>query len=250
MRIISIPLVALTLFLSNRAMSETAEYNLGLLGFYQSGQYKEQPDEYIPYPWLGLRMGDLVFDRNRASYSLLTLGKFEMGLYATYEFDGYEENESPILRGMKSRASGLQFGAEIEYEVGPLDFGLDFTRDVTGVHSGHMAVIEVGIDKRMGDNLQAGVSVGVEVYDSTYSDFYFGVRPNEATPTRKAYRIGATINPVIEADIQYRLNDDYSLAMQIEHVINDNAIRNSPIVEKSSRSQIFLGFSYSGFFHY
>jgi outer membrane protein len=63
------------------------------------------------------------------------------------------------------------------------------------------------------------------------NDYYYGVRPGEATPDRPAYEAGAGANLEFGVQATYRLNANWQLLGGVSVVQMSSAIRNSPVVE-------------------
>ena len=77
-----------------------------------------------------------------------------------------------------------------------------------------------------------------------YVDYYFGVRAAEATPSRAAYAGQAAM--AIEAGLRmdYAVNSNHSVFLDLSATRLPGEIKLSPIVDRSSSSRVAVGYMY------
>ena len=107
-----------------------------------------------------------------------------------YRFDGYEQKDGAVFRGMANRKGGVFLGVAGEVDLGS-DFELeaDYVRASGrdgGFERGAVASLQLSRTYRNGPWSWAP-RIGMEYLSSSYVDYYYGVRATEATPTRPAY---------------------------------------------------------------
>lgn len=197
------------------------------------------------YPYIRWQQGRWKIDGDRASFDLLRAadGGWTFGPEVRIEFDGYEADESPLLTGMASRSDPVFAGAFGEIELGWLEFEAFAGYDVRD-GGGTVVDLELGLDAPLATGLFGFAGVGVRYGNATYTNYLYGVRADEARPGRPAYTPGASVLPYVEFGIAYGLTPRWTLETGIEYMRLNGAIRDSPIVDASSRTEGYLGILY------
>lgn len=115
--------------------------------------------------------------------------------------------------------------------------------DVTGKHDGY----EVHADYGRGFRQQRWFfepSVGISYKSAALNDYYWGVRPGEASPALPVYEAGAGVNVHGRLMLSYQLNRNWQFALVAEaERLNDEAFA-SPIVIDRTVFGYFAGFGY------
>ena len=124
-----------------------------------------------------------------------------------YRFDGYEKADSAFFTGMADRKGGLFYGL-----AGSVDLGGGFELEADYVQAGSK---EAGFSRGAVASLQLSRSyahgpwsfvprIGAEYQSSRYVDYYYGVRPGEATAARAAYAGKSSWSPELGLLVRYR----------------------------------------------
>ncbi|MEJ1963724.1 MAG: MipA/OmpV family protein [Gammaproteobacteria bacterium] len=77
-----------------------------------------------------------------------------------------------------------------------------------------------------------------------YVDYYFGVSATEALPLRAAYRGEAAVDFEAMLRTTYTFRPRQSLFLNVGVELLDTSIKDSPIVDGSTQSALFLGYMY------
>jgi MipA family protein len=157
--------------------------------------------------------------------------------------DGFEAEDGAFLAGMAERRGGVFAGLAAAWT---LDNGLEIAVDAVGARrreQGRVASIELG------RTWQAGAwswkpRVGLEWADKRYIDYYYGVRPQEATPLRPAYTGRAARSVELGLDLRWSFAPRQTLFANLNYERYPNAIRKSPLIEASGIPQLVLGWQY------
>ena len=80
--------------------------------------------------------------------------------------------------------------------------------------------------------------------DSHYVDYYYGVRSNEVIPGRAAYAAGSTVNTELGLRVDYRIAPEQVLFADVSATALGSAIKNSPLVDRSTLPGVRLGWLY------
>src|SRR5512146_1944672 len=76
------------------------------------------------------------------------------------------------------------------------------------------------------------------------NDYYYGVRPDEATPTRPAYEAGAGFNNEIGLYGSYHLTERWRLLAGVSATLLSTEIRDSPVVSDRMELTAMAGAAY------
>jgi len=184
------------------------------------------------------------------SYSLglkLGSGKREprFDLFIRRRFEGTPYHGTPdSLAGMAQREIGVDAGLSAEYGG---DWGIGFAellRDVSGASHGGEVRLGYKYPLQKG-RLQVSPHFILALRNGALNDYYYGVRPEEATPTRSAYTARAGIAPEIGFYGAYGLTERWSLVLGYAVSRLPSSITDSPVVQGKTQWQATLGIAYN-----
>jgi outer membrane protein len=81
-------------------------------------------------------------------------------------------------------------------------------------------------------------------YDKKYTDYYYGVRPDEVMAGRPAYGGEAGTNAQLGVRAMYRLDAAQSVLFDVSATSLGKGITNSPLVNRTSESRVTVGYLY------
>lgn len=219
-------------------------FGVGLAMAYSNEPYRGIGSETQPFPILLYRGKRFAAFGPFMSYQLFGLGQpWAVKTVLGPAFDGYDSNDSDFLEGMDDRDKTIEGGIELEYDTDIAEVGLTFKYDLLGEHDGYQ--VDFGVRKPVfvGRYLIAP-SISYNYWSDDRSDYYFGVRNEEATVARPAYELDGTNN--FEAGVLATTNltrKVFALA-GASYTFYDDDIQDSPIVSKDGKFRVFLGFGY------
>jgi outer membrane protein len=183
----------------------------------------------------------------RAGLKLNETPESRLDVFVGYRFEGYPYDRIPAsLAGMANRGPGVDLGLGYQYRQpwGTL-FG-EVMRDAAGGSNGTEARIGYRYDWNIG-KLQLQPQLAFAVRDASLNNYYYGVRPSEATATRPAYEPGAGINTELGLSAVYRLSERWRLIGGLAAKRWSSGVRASPIVENRTQlaAQLGLGYDFS-----
>lgn len=195
-------------------------------------------NEYVEFFGLGLEV----------KLPSLQLGKdsrIKFGLVGEFDFGGYKAKDAPILAGMAERKGGLWAGAKAEWENEFVNVSAAWTADASGNSKGR--ILSLGFEKEwhLGDQFMLTPYVTVNRLDKKYVDYYYGVRAAEVTAGRAAYagKVGTNVDVGLRA--MYQFDEHHSMLLDVSTTRLAKHIKASPIVGRSSTSQVILGYVYN-----
>lgn len=157
---------------------------------------------------------------------------------------GYEPGDAPVLAGMAERKGGFWAGAKVEWKTDLLNISAEGSADASGHSKGRKFSLGVSKPWHLGRQFVLMPRLGLTWHDRKHNDYYFGVRDAEARPDRPAYRADAGVN--VEAGLNgiYMFDRHHSAMLGVSATRLSTAVKDSPLVDRSSESRVFLGYLY------
>ena len=165
-------------------------------------------------------------------------------LFLTHRFEGYPSDRIPSsLAGMAPRGPGLDAGVGYErrFRWGTV-FG-EALRDVSHTSGGNEVRLGYNYDWQRA-RLRLRPYVMVSLRSARLNNYYYGVRPDEATPTRPAYEAGAGFNNEAGLYGSYRLTERWRLLAGVSATRWSGEVRDSPIVRDRMEIRAMAGAVY------
>jgi len=154
---------------------------------------------------------------------------------------GWEPSDDPELVGMQRRKSSVDGYLNGVWRTRLVTVGLHLYHDIGDASRSNMASLRLSRPIRIGDNARITPSIGANWQDKDRVDYYYGVRPEEALPSRPAYIGRETINYNAGVTGGYRLSRSWSLLGGVFTTRYGNGIVDSPIVERRYATAVFFG---------
>lgn len=171
-----------------------------------------------------------------AGLSFTARAKFDIG-------SAYEPEDSIALAGMTERKGSIWLGGTATWRSGDSKLSLDALGDASGKSKGHQLKLSAEHDFSFG-RFQLTPYAAAIVRDAKYVDYYFGVRPNEATSTRSAYVGRRTTDGEVGVRLGYAVAPRQTLLLDVSTEFFGSAVKASPIVDRSSAPAARLVYQY------
>jgi outer membrane protein len=184
------------------------------------------------------------FRGNRVGYRLYKDQQFSIDLLAEWMFRGYDPDDSDDLSGMDDRDGSIEGGLSASYRDGWGVSTIRFVTDVLGTHHGQELTFSYGkpFFKRPWTLIP---SVGVAFASRDLTNYYYGVRSDEAAPGRPQYSPGQSYYPFVGLTTAYRFNEKWAASVSLRCDWLDSDITNSPIVNKDYQIKAIGGLMYT-----
>ena len=185
--------------------------------------------------WIGVHGGTL-------SLKLPSAGPVSFALSADFSNDGYEASDSDFLEGMDEREDNFWVGATVKWQNSIAEVSATWSTDVPGNSEGQKFAVSAEHAFERG-NFEFAPRLGAVWLDDKYVDYYYGVRAHEVTPDRAFYAPEATVNFEVGLRTTYKLpSRKSSVFLDLSaHSLGDE-IKDSPIVDGSTESRVFVGY--------
>lgn len=195
-------------------------------------------NEYVEFYGLGLEV-------KLPSLQLGEGNRIKFGIVGEFDMSGYKSKDAPILAGMAERKGGLWAGAKAEWETEFVSISAEWTADASGHSKGRRFSLGLEKEWHLGENTMLVPYVTAHRLDKKYVDYYYGVRAAEATAERASYVGKGGLNVDIGLRAMYQFDEHHSMLLDVGLTRLAKQIKASPLVGRSSTSQVILGYMYS-----
>lgn len=174
---------------------------------------------------------------------LPSAGPVSFRLRARYAGEGYEADDSPALAGMEERHAGFWLGGAATWRNDIANLSAELLGDVSGNSKGSRFRLQL---ERRFDAGGAGFTprVAAQWLDDKYVDYYYGVRPGEVRAGRPGYDGRSATNLEVGMRLDFPLAPRQDVFVDLSATRLGSAIRDSPLVDRSSATSLRLGYLY------
>ncbi len=165
-------------------------------------------------------------------------------VFLAHRFEGFPYDSIPSsLIGMAERGPGVDFGVSYQ-RSGPWGavYG-EYLHDAFGASTGNELRLGYNYEWK-GERWRLRPSLMLAARDAKLNDYYYGVRPGEATAIRPAYQPGSGVNRQVGLYGTYSLTERWRLLLGIAATRWAKGVRNSPIVDDRVQLSTVLGLMY------
>lgn len=226
--------ISLTIAFSSPALAQAPQQPQGwMYGFgINAAQdvYTDFDNRIIPIPIIGYVGERLRIYGPFVSYQLLQKRQLTIEAQLVPVFAGYEQDDSPVFEGMEDRDFSYAAGLGVNYNVDSWVFSVSGNADILGRFDGYQMTGSAGKTFRI-QGFMIEPTIGVTYQDSNYVDYYYGVRTEETTLTRAAYKGDSAINTEVSLAVSTRRFLGGMTRFEIGATFFDDSISDSPITD-------------------
>jgi outer membrane scaffolding protein for murein synthesis (MipA/OmpV family) len=157
--------------------------------------------------------------------------------------DGYESDDAPILNGMEERKPSFWLGGAVQWRTEYAKLSAEVSGDASSHSKGTEARLGVEHDFRFG-RFMFTPRVAAVWRDAKYVDYYYGVRPEEATAFRPAYEGRGTTNAEVGLRTFYGISQHDGAFLDVSATALGSSIKDSPLVDRRILPAVRLGYLY------
>lgn len=214
------------------------DYALGLAVATSQRPYLTSGNSTSAYPFLtSFRHSSLTDDwfliqGGNMGFRYVADNDWELGLIGRIQTLGLGVTKSDDLLGLEERPATIEAGPLIGWRGLPVHVQFRSYWEAPNRHSGITSELEF----RLPWEYQRGYvvpNVSVKYLSSDYSNYYFGVTPQEATTTYPEYQPGSSVNTSVGLSLGFELSPRWLLQTRIGVEFLDSAVEQSPIVDRS-----------------
>ncbi|WP_419227359.1 MipA/OmpV family protein [Alteromonas sp. OM2203] len=201
--------------------------------------YTDFDNRIVPIPIIGYTGEKLRVYGPFVGYQLFQQDGFTLDAQLVPVFAGYEEDDSAVFTGMEDRDFSYAAGIGLNYNTGGWVYSLSTSADILGKFDGYQASARIGKRFRI-DQYMIEPSIGVNYQDSNYVDYYYGVRPEEATAFRSAYNGDGALNTEIRIAVSTRQFFKGITRLELGATFFDDSISDSPLTDDDTSLNAML----------
>lgn len=154
---------------------------------------------------------------------------------------GWKPGDDLVLSGMAKRHASVDGTLDVLWKTSIVNVWVSYYRDIGHVSDGEAADVRLNRSLWLTPQFRLIPGVGVLWQSERYVNYYYGVRPNEATPGRPAYVGHDTVNYIASVVGEYLISRDWSLLGGILATHFGDGIADSPIVSHRGAISAFFG---------
>jgi outer membrane protein len=180
----------------------------------------------------------------RVGYKFSAIPEHGLELFLDYRYEGWPNSNTPaVLAGMARRGPGVQTGAAYRGRTGFGNFDIEVLHDANNTSHGGEWRLGYSFDLHQG-RWHFRPSWTVARRSANLNNYYYGVRPDEATAWRPAYVAGAGTDWTAALYGYYELSRRWRLLGGVGITYLDGAVRASPLVEDKPQVGALVGAAY------
>jgi MipA family protein len=159
----------------------------------------------------------------------------------SYDF-GRSHKDNNALRKLGDVDGGANIGGFIGSQLGPVQFGVNYTRELGNNRKGSIADFAVNFAQPIGDQLTASIGANAAWTDKDYMQEYFGITSAQALNSGYAKYDGkAGFKSVgVNIGLDYMINEHIGIGAGVSYTkLLDNA-SDSPIVKQQGSADQYM----------
>ncbi len=225
-------------------IEEVTTFHVGGGAFVQTLPYAGVDTKVYPAPVVAYEGKHLYVRSAIVGYRIIAENGLMIGPQVEPRVEGFKEDDSPFLRGMRDRNWSVDGGVNIETATPVGLFGVSVMTDLLGRHRGQEVEFRYLIMfPALGFHFIP--SGGVRWKSEKLVDYYYGVRPSEARPDRPAYEGEQAFDPFLRLVVRRKLTKHWSLFSDARYEWLASEITDSPIVSRDYQFSITGGALYA-----
>ena len=220
-----------------------SQWGLGLVTLYDRKPYRsfDNKAKVLPFVFYESRWVSLIGPT--LDLKLVSTDSLSFSARLHYAGDGYEADDSPYLAGMAERKESFWVGGASSLNTELATLSVELLGDASRKSKGKRASLSIEREFKAGD-FDFTPRLAVHRFDGKYVNYYYGVRANEATPTRGVYLGKAATNVEAGVRIGYSLAPQHQLSLDLSTTRLGSSIKASPLVERSRQDGVRFGYMY------
>lgn len=220
-----------------------SQWGLGLAVGVSQRPYRDADNQTRALPLLTYENRWVRIGGPGIDLKLPSAGPVSFALRARYAFDGYEQDDAPILNGMAERKSSVWLGGAAKWRNGIVDLSAEWLGDVSSHSKGQQFKLQLDRGFRAGA-FEFTPRVAAVWLDRKYVDYYYGVTASEVTADRPFYEGRATVNAEVGLRTVYAFAPRHAVSLDVSTTRLGSGIKDSPLVERRNVSGVRFGYVY------
>jgi MipA family protein len=166
-------------------------------------------------------------------------------LFLRRRFEGFATDHVPeSMLGMEKRSGGDDLGIAVRHRLGAGAFYAEAMRNVSDESEGSELRLGYRYEGWWNGRFRWRPYATLAWRDAKLNDYYYGVRPEEATAERPAYEVGSGLNVELGVLAAYRLTPGWQVLAGAGVTRWSNGVADSPVVDNGTQAYAMLGLMY------
>jgi outer membrane scaffolding protein for murein synthesis (MipA/OmpV family) len=237
-------LLALTMSTSDGYAKDESNFSGGLVNVSSASIYANVGSKSRTMPSLSYDAENIrVSVQEGLTYKLLDGPTSKLHISIAPNFYPYNSSASPDLSGMK-RKMYFDGSLAVSYKLNRgLTARLKFAMEISSEFNGNAA--DLSLSQYMPvSGVPVILRAGSKWYDSSRSEYIYGVYSSETTGLRSQYAPGNVFVPYLGLNTVYNLTEQMSLFASINASFLPKKVKDSPIVSKQISRSLIVGLGY------
>lgn len=243
-------------FISSINIAHAGEFTVGLGGAVTTSEYVSNSKKNIAgvMPFFSYEGERFSIDLDRLSYDVIKYEGLDVSVNLSarsVDFDtlisnsGSFDRKNKQLSGMKKRKIAVESGVEVSF----MDLlSVSFLHDLTKAHKGYEIDAHASLPLPLYglvDELIILPSAGIKFQNDQLVNYQYGVSASESKANRPAYTAKSAVTTYFGLMAVYPINKNTNFMIGTQYDCFDEAITNSPIVDKDDRISGFSAITYT-----
>lgn len=226
------------------------DYAIGLAVTSKQNPYVGTDNGTFSYPFLtsfqhpAFTDGLFVVRDGGLALRWITTGGWELAVAGRMQTLGFGNHESEQLLGVSQPKWTIELGPSIGFRRWPFQLHLSAFFEPTDRHDGVTGRLALSYPIKWSRGFVVP-EIAATYQDSRYTEYYYAVSTEEATPTRPAYVPGDAISTKVRIAWGYELSEKWLLSGKLGLENLAGSIQDSPIVDRKQLWSINLGLAYN-----
>jgi outer membrane protein len=228
-----------------KAAPESSHWGLGLALGTERSLYKGISSKSLGIPLISYENSAIRVFGNTLDVKLPPVGPVRWAFRTKVALgEGYKASDSSFLTGMDTRKGSLDIGLAAMVPTPYAKLTMEWLGDASGHSKGQQLKFGVERPFMWNGRFELTPSVGVTWLDKKYVDYYYGVKPTEATTARPEYLGKATTNVEAALRMGYLIDTHQRVFFEVSETHWGSGITKSPIVDKTTTPGLRFGYLY------
>ena len=223
----------LLLVINIYAQEQKQEVSIGAGPYIQTQPYQGVSNIVLPSPFFYYNDG--VFYAKWTRFGVYFLGEkskdfsWAFSLTAQPRIYGYKASDSVTLSGMDDRKNSIEAGLALSIQMDKVFVEAMLLTDMLYEQNAWIFQTEVGYELHLG-KLELYPSLLATYQSSNFTNYYYGVKADEARSSRAQYSPNAGVQLGAQIYIKYPLTEKLATLINLHAEKLSNEAKNSPIV--------------------
>ncbi|MBA6302412.1 MipA/OmpV family protein [Colwellia sp. MB02u-14] len=204
--------------------------------------YKGYSSRTMPLPLIGYKGENLSIFGPFVSYKLKEVNRFTVSAKLSPRFQGFDESDSYIFKGMEKRKNSLDAGVSVDYQKNDWKIGISSMFDMLNRSNGFEIKSSFGRIYKFGP-VFLEPSISLSLLDKDHVDYYYGVSKYEINQDRTVYSGKSALNKSAGLSIATPILFGGYTRLNIEYTWFDESITQSPLVDNETSINLLLLFT-------